>query len=390
MTIRDPENLELLADKPELLALADALAATQRPPRPLRRRTSTRLAGVAAIAAAILAVVLLLPQGHKGVLDRALAAIGDGPILHLVVDVPTGTSYIDLATGRETVQHYRLELWVDQPLDRFHLVMTYGGRVVGDILYPQDTSSSIGRVDPAFAALWGGYRKALADGTATLAGDGTAYGRHVYWLRFRPVGNEPGSEVAVDAETFKPIVFRTYSGGRPVDQHILLAETTDLAHADFTRHGPSPLLGVGSASTGGGFAIPDNGTPSTTVPHGWLTAGPTAAGDTLAAVLPLTVTPDHQAPIDGIQLVYGDLQYGGPAPDATTVQELPRPDDPQTWAHIPDGAVEIDQGSTTSGSGTAHPQWTGYLVSHTRYITITTVAGKQAVVDIARSLRAAS
>ena len=29
MTVRDPELLELLADKPELLAVADAVAATQ-------------------------------------------------------------------------------------------------------------------------------------------------------------------------------------------------------------------------------------------------------------------------------------------------------------------------------------------------------------------------
>ncbi len=305
--------------------------------------------------------------------------------------LPTGTSYVDLATGRETVQHYRLELWVDQPFDRFHLVMSYDGQVVGDVLYPEDRGSSVGTVDPAFAALWGGYRQALADGTATLAGDGTAYGRHVHWLRFRPAGNGPGSEVAVDADTFKPIVYRTYSGGLPIDQHILLAETTDLAHADFTRHGPNPLLGVGSSSSssGGGFAVPDNGTPSTTVPDGWLTAGPTAAGGTLVAVLPLTVTPDHKAPIDGIQLVYGGLRYGGPAPDATTIEELPRPDDPQTWAHIPDGAVEIQQGSMTSGTGTTRPQWTGYLVSDGRYVTIATEAGKQAVVGIARSLHAA-
>lgn len=38
-----------------------------------------------------------------------------------------------------------------------------------------------------------------------------------------------------------PIVYRVYNGPQAIDQHILLAETTDLASANFTRHGPEAL-----------------------------------------------------------------------------------------------------------------------------------------------------
>ena len=390
MTLRDPELLELLADKPELLAMADAVAATQPPPRRSgMRRPAVRLAALAAIAVAILAVALVLPQGKHGIVDRAIAAIGDGRILHLVVEAPTGTVDVDLQSGRRTVEQYRAEVWADQELNRMHVVAIFKGQVIADMLWPQDAKDgmTVGPVDPAFTALWTGYRKALEDGTAKRAGEGVAFGHRVYWLRFSPAdAKSAGSEVAVDAETFKPIVWRVDNGGRPVDQHIVLAETTDLASADFTRRGP-PMLGdlysSGSSSSSGGVI---NSTPSTTVPSGWLSAGAEADGHKLAAVLPQTVTTDDKRTIHGFQLVYGDLDHGLGARNATTVDELAQPDFPGTWEHIPAGTVRIQQGQS-SGSNGDHSEWIGYLVKGNRYITITTRHGEQALVDIARALR---
>jgi hypothetical protein len=391
MTVRDPELLELLADKPELLAMADAVAATQQPPRQSAlRRPAVRVAALAAVAVAILAVALVLPQGKHGIVDRAIAAIGDGRILHLVAEAPTGTVDVDLQSGRRTVEQYRVEVWADQELSRMHAVMSIKGERLADMLWPEDAKDgmTVGPVDPAFTALWGGYRKALEDGTAKRAGEGVAFGHRVYWLRFSPAdAKSAGSEVAVDAETFKPIVWRVDNGGgQPVDQHILLAETTDLASADFTRRGP-PMLGdlysSGSSSSSGG-AI--NATPSTTVPSGWLSAGAEADGHELAAVLPQTITINNKRTIDGIQLVYGDLEHGLPVSGATTIDELPKPDFPGTWEHIPAGTVRIQQGQS-SGSNGDYVEWTGYLVKGNRYITITTRHGEQALVDIARALR---
>jgi hypothetical protein len=391
MTLRDPELLELLADKPELLAMADAVAATQQPPRRSAvRRPAVRLAALAAVAVAILAVALVLPQGKHGIVDRAIAAIGDGRILHLVAEAPTGTVDVDLQSGRRTVEQYRVEVWADQELSRMHAVMSIKGERLADMLWPEDAKNgmTVGPVDPAFTALWGGYRKALEDGTAKRAGEGVAFGHRVYWLRFSPADpKSAGSEVAVDAETFKPIVWRVDNGGpQPVDQHIVLAETTDLASADFTRRGADPFLSEGFSSGSSGSLSTDGTPPSTTVPSGWLSAGAEADGHKLAAVLPQTITTDDKRTIHGFQLVYGDLDHGLGARNATTVEELAQPDFPGTWEHIPAGTVRIQQGQS-SGSNGDHLEWTGYLVKGNRYITITTRHGEQAVVDIARALR---
>ena len=92
MTVRDREVLELLREEPELLAIADAVAETERPSSllgPVRW-----LAAVALAAVALFALVLAAPWdrgGGGGVLDRALAAINkQGPVTHLTtrLDVP--------------------------------------------------------------------------------------------------------------------------------------------------------------------------------------------------------------------------------------------------------------------------------------------------------------
>ena len=56
----------------------DAVAAD------LRRRRTMSVGALAAVALAVAAAVLLWPaSSHQGgVLDRALAAVGDGPVLH--------------------------------------------------------------------------------------------------------------------------------------------------------------------------------------------------------------------------------------------------------------------------------------------------------------------
>lgn len=385
MTLRDPELLDLLADRPELLAIADAVAATQQPPkRSPVLRPAARLGAVAVVATVVVAALLVLPQGKHGVVDRALAAIGNGRVVHIVAEGPMGTTYVDLQSGHRRVQYYRLELWADQKRDRFHAISSLNGKLVGDILWPQDAKNglTVDPVGPSFGADWSGYREALANGRATRVGKGVAYGHRVYWLRFRPVdAKSPRSEVAVDAQTFKPVVFRTYSGPHVIDQHVLLAETTDFAPADFTRRGPEPLIILGPGDGAGSFGITKSGKLSRTVPRGWLTAGTAADGHKLAAVVSQTVT------TDGIQLIYGSVDHGFPGPDATTVDELPIPGpDRQMWTHIPADTVQIQLGPTRVSSRVPL-QWIGYVVKNGRYVTITTEHGEQAVVAIARSLQ---
>ena len=75
-TLVDLETVEALDAHPDLLAIADAIAATQRKPR--RQLPITRLVVVAAVLGLAIAAALISPwQGRgSGFVERALAARG--------------------------------------------------------------------------------------------------------------------------------------------------------------------------------------------------------------------------------------------------------------------------------------------------------------------------
>lgn len=92
----DRETVETLRDEPELLALADALqiagdALDVPDPAPVRPRTRLRPARLAAVGFAVAAVVGLVlaspwsGSGGPSFVDKALAAVGDRPVVHVVV-----------------------------------------------------------------------------------------------------------------------------------------------------------------------------------------------------------------------------------------------------------------------------------------------------------------
>lgn len=402
MTLRDIEVIELLADRPELLAIADAVSASRsKPARPhrARRRIAVRGAIVAAAAAALIVGILVAPQGGSGIVGRALAAIGDGPIMHLVTEMPSGTAYVNLKTGERTAPLLREELWTDEQGHRLHLVLSESGRVLGDLLLPQDASSHLdaGTPDPAFTALWTGYRAALQNGTAKLAGRGTVEGRAVYWLRFKPTPQTtplppPTTEVAVDARTYKPVLYRTLANGRQFDQRILVAKAIPYDPADFERRGPS-LYG-NSVESGTSTGPTNSSTPPTTVVRApWLTAGTTVAGLKLGAVTRLTDTATirgKKTTVRGIELVYGPLWHGTSGTRSTTVDEVSRPEEQQPWRSIPAGTIQIQTGGEETDNGPTHTQWTGYLERNGIYVTITTLTSEHALLTIARSLHPAS
>src|ERR671937_212458 len=216
MKVRDHELLELLRDKPELLAIADAFAETQpRPKRNVFRRKWPRFVSVAAVgAAAVVVIVIVLSGGGRhGIVDRAFAAIGHGRVLHVVTQTPSGVVFVDLSTGRRTVETARTELWYDLDTKHAHLLLRLRGRVA-DLLFPEDANKpgiSVGRIDPALAGLIVGYRKALTNGSAKLERRGVVDGGAVYWLRFPSFQRRlPGTEVAIDTRTYKPVLFRQY------------------------------------------------------------------------------------------------------------------------------------------------------------------------------------
>jgi hypothetical protein len=390
VTVRDSEILELLHDEPELLALADAVRETQGPPRrPRLARIAPRLAAVAVAVVAVVLAVLFVPDrvARPGVIDRALAAIGNGRVLHLRTETPSGLVYIDLKSGHRTVDMLQNEVWLDRDTNRFHFLMESHGRV-GDIVWPDDATSGAtsgpSGIDPAFTALWSGYREALESGDAKLERKDVLAGRPVYWLRFQSSQpGTPGTEVAIDRGTYKPVLFREhFANGRQIDERVLVAETLDFRSADFKRRGPN-LFDI--SSSGGGYSI-DLPPKQAVVKAPWLTAGDSVIGLPLRVVSQLTAQENGRTFL-GVVLIYGDVER---SPTELTIEQLRRPTNPDFWRAIPPNAVAIQQGTSSAGQSQKQvTQWTGSVVKDGVYAEIETTRGERALLQVARALRRA-
>lgn len=283
----DLELVGLLRDDPELLALADALVETVRRPR----RTTARLrrTGAAAVALAALAVVLGLLavspwSGAPTLAERALAAVGDAPVLHVAVEQP-GEPLHDLRTGEEVPRTLRTEIWFDEERALKRTVTTLDGEVLDELLetgaggwtrsgpvytcawiagHPVEATKAGVSCDPngdngteprrvperpptldsALSELADGYRSALASGAAEEVGRGRVDGRSVVWLRF-PTARDV-ERVAVDADTFAPVALEREGAAAPIP--VVVAETVPRDDALFRRPEPAP------AQIGGGIA----------------------------------------------------------------------------------------------------------------------------------------
>ena len=387
MTIRDSEVLEALRDEPELLAIADAVAETQPSERHSRRRVVSRSAALVAVGAAVLAAVLLWPSsggGRNRILDRAQAAIGYGPVLHLIARVPSGEELVDIRTGRSTVPTYEVESWTDRDLTRVHTILRIDGRIVGEVLLPQDGGSDVDvDIDPAYVALWTGYREALAAGTAKIEREGTLYGHAVYWLVFpAPGGGSARNEVAIDRKTYQPLEFRFRTGSTQRDERVLLARMEPFSTSAFTRltSGPSPLSGETTQSSG----VVEGSVHPGKVPKGWLDAGPTIGGLKLSSVSP-TQEASGRKTGTGLELFYGSEESFR---RSVTIDETRSPLDATEWESIPKGSIRITKGGGSDNGG-EYVEWSGYVVEDGVYVTIRTGVSRAAVLEAARALRPA-
>lgn len=194
--------------------------AGRRPGAPPGRGRRRRLA-VAALAAlvAVCAVVLALPSGddEDGVLDRALAAVGDGPVLHLVTRTGMGGTLVDLRTGDRTRLHVEREIWFD-PARGFRMTERLGGTVTGEYAASIDQPVRFRLFDRHMQVFIRDYREALRSGRARVLREGSIDGTPVYWIRVeleRPGfpaspcgGRRLCQDVAVSRETYAPVFVR--------------------------------------------------------------------------------------------------------------------------------------------------------------------------------------
>lgn len=142
MTVRDPEVLFELRGDPELLAIADALGDVLSGGGGSRRTRRWWLAGgaVAAPTGAVAAAVLLFTATsvRPSLVDRALAAVGNEPVLHVVTrqTEPSGTTLVELSTGRKTVgpRVMETEIWFDEERALEHTITRVTGEQTQDVL----------------------------------------------------------------------------------------------------------------------------------------------------------------------------------------------------------------------------------------------------------------
>lgn len=134
--------------------------------RPAARRwLAAGFPAALAVAVGVIVVVLVWPFGGRSggtVLERALAAVGDGPVLHVVFQEGWHGTRVDLATGRRTEIHGEREAWYD-PARGVHEVSRFDGVPQSDVLYPRDRLPAV--VAQAYAGLLDGYRGALRSGS---------------------------------------------------------------------------------------------------------------------------------------------------------------------------------------------------------------------------------
>ncbi len=375
-----------------------------------------------------MAAALELPSGSGS--GSGLAAVGPNPVVHVVMEQPRTSVYLNLKTGHRTGGVSREEMWLDRQSGRERIVVTEDGRPVQDQVWKSHykPDSEAAAVDHVYLSLVTSYRAALRSGAAKLVGRGTFGGHHIYWLHLRqppvpawrhhhPWPQVAGDDVGVDPDTYKPIVLRfrssrEKSGGYYVP--VLVAKAIAYDPADFKRRGPKhPRAVPTQPATGFAFGSTNPSRhPDTVVRPPWLTAGTTVVGLKLRAVTPFTIhrskhrfyygAPKPKA-THGLELVYGPASYRyaptvptrinvyGKGPRGrtrfTTIYEVPRAPRVYPWSRVPAGSINVQSGLTTVGNHVVHTLSIGYLKKHGLYITIRTPQGQHAALQIARSLR---
>jgi hypothetical protein len=388
---------------------------------PRRRRRTVRLA-VAGVALAALAIALVAPwRSDNGIVGRAAAALGDGPVIHVVVRADMKTRRVDLRTGKSQPAYEEQEFWWD-PARGLHVIARFDGMPYRDTLSrtlppPEDDPLPVGFVT--------GYRDALESGRAKVIGDGEINGHEVTWIRFSPGGNST-FDVAVDRSSAKP-VFTRYTpafGPRPphappgrvrpprYERTVLLAESLPRGSGNFDVN-PVPPPTKLPPFGGGGFGAGERVTPERArailgkTPL-WL--GPRYEGDNFAGfravytrrllrqdcchfTIPVN-EPRNRLDV-GVEAVYGLAFRPGPARGGwVRVAQYPRlrneagfmgPNEARIWRTARAGSILVDEtGDPFSIPGA--PIVVGYTRRDGLYVKIF-ARDVDAVVSAARALR---
>jgi len=224
--------------------------------RPPRRRGRAMILALAVATAVAVAVALIAPwRTESSILDRAAAAIGNGPVIHVVLRADTKAERVDLASARSHPVYETQEFWWD-PARGFHEIARFDGSRYIDRVSKKMPSPDQDPIPLGFAD---GYRKALESGRAKVLRDGEIVGHRVTWIRFFLGGKPPDYptfDVAVDRETAKPVFLRyTVGGDRTIQfqRAVIAAESLPAGRGDFAPKPVPPRERV--SLMGGGFGF---------------------------------------------------------------------------------------------------------------------------------------
>jgi hypothetical protein len=245
-----------------------------------RRRWTRSLAVAVALAGTVAALALVSPwDSGPTLVDRALAAVGDEPVLHAVIARPPrlGERLIDVGSGVTIERLETTEIWFDRSRDLKKTVTALDGRVLDEML--ETASGGFTRGGPVYTCAWiaahpveatkagvscnpsgengttprqipeqpptldealagfvDRYQSGLASGRVRAVGRGQLDGREVIWLELPSGETRTGvvkDRVAIDADTYKPLLVEAASGA--VRFRVLEIETVPFAPSLFTR-----------------------------------------------------------------------------------------------------------------------------------------------------------
>jgi hypothetical protein len=395
VTVRDIETLELLRDQPQLLAIADAVASTQR----RRRRLPRRLLLAAAAVLAVAAVALLAPwqddDGGGLVTERALAALPTkAPVMHVVLEQRLGTR-MNLETGRLSPVLVRSESWYDRERSLLRVRGYRDGRLLADSTVRDAGNSLDAAMVMGFAQAADVIRKALADGRARVVGEARIRGRDVYLLDAEP---EPGGyqgpvRIAIDKHTYELVQLRageSFAGSPEYELNVLAFDYLPRRDGVFGRPGPdNSMAGSGTEVTPTDFAAARTALGGKVA----LWAGAELDGKAIGAVALLDVEVDspNGQPIRGqaLELTYGAGGFGPRRRDSVVLTQI-RADDParsyiEEARTTPPGFADLHSGMTGSDQNQFR-SWTASL-RHSGFLVQIQGADRELVLQAARTLR---
>jgi hypothetical protein len=366
--------LDRLVDRPEEQGDWSRVVADAE--RSHRRTWLVRVAVVAVAAVVAVGAALVSPFEEDkqpavlrtGVLGKALAAIGDGPVIHLVTRGDWGGDLVDLSTGEVTPVYAESEVWYDAGRGT-HSVSRLGDKVLWDVMVPPDEASA--REGQDLVALANRYRDELRSGKAKVVARGRVGDRRVLWIRVRQLwlpdvadgkNHLFAEEVAVDRVTYEPVYMRSTRDGVPppgTGELILKLETLPAGEGDFDADERAAETSMGGAGLGRHLTR-DELSRALDGKAVWL--GPAHAGKPLAETRiqefrAKNRPEDEWDVVEAISLFYGSFlpRRGGVRirdDQKPFVQVIEGTDVSPAWRgselarDVPDGSVLIDAGGT--------------------------------------------